>query len=486
MSTGRKILVGAIIAIVILAGVFFYLRMPDKAQVAFANVTGADPELTDPRAESFPTAEVAKPVGWAEGEKPVAAPGLTVERFSVGLSHPRTLYTLPNGDVLVALTNRPPESDIGGIEGFIAGFLFAKAGADVASANEIAVLRDSNGDGRADQTFPMKNAALASPSGMAWHDGTLYVANHNALLAFSFTPGDTKLTGKPKKLMDLPGGGNHWMRNVVIDPAGENLYVAVGSASNIAERGIEAEQGRAAIWQYSLKTGKARLFASGMRNPNGLAFSPWTGELWTTVNERDMLGSDLVPDYLTNVPIGAQYGWPWVYWRDNFDQRVDAPQPAYFNPQYVRIPEYALGPHVAALGLSFAGNGSRLGEKFVSGAVIAEHGSWNREPKSGYDVVFVRFDARGNPTGKPVPILTGFLSKDGKTTHGRPTWVAWAKDGALLVSDDTAGIVWRVTAPGAKPAPEIKPLTGPSLPPQRELRGQEASFGESYAQEVPK
>lgn len=487
MSTGRKILVGVVIALVLLGGAIWYLRSPDVAQVAFAKVTGVDPELTDPRAESFPTAEVAQPVGWAAGETPTAAPGLKVDRFAIGLSHPRTLYTLPNGDVLVALTNRPAQSEIGGVEGLVANWLFAKAGADVPSANKIAVLRDTDGDGKADQTFLMSNPALDSPSGMAWRDGTLYVANHNALLAFPFTPGATKLAGKPKKLMDLPGGGNHWMRNIVIDPDGGSIYVAVGSASNIAERGIAAEAGRAAIWQYDLKTGSARLYANGMRNPNGLAFSPWTGELWTTVNERDMLGSDLVPDYLTNVPIGAQYGWPWVYWRDNFDQRVDAPQPEFFNPQYVRIPEYALGPHVAALGMAFAGNGSLLGSKFASGVVIAEHGSWNRQPKSGYQVVFVPFDARGNPAkGAPVPILTGFLAKDGKTTHGRPTWVAWAKDGALLVSDDTAGIVWRVTAPGAKAAPAIKPLVGPSLPPQRELRGQEATFGEDYAQEVAK
>jgi glucose/arabinose dehydrogenase len=267
------------------------------------------------------------------------------------------------------------------------------------------------------------------------------------------------------------------MRNVEIAPDGQNLYVAVGSVSNIGEAGMKVEEGRAMIWEYDLAAGRQRQFGVGLRNPNGMDFSPWTGELWTTVNERDMLGSDLVPDYLTNVPVGAQYGWPWVYYKINRDRRVEAPMPR-FLMEYVRKPEFALGPHVAALGLVFSREGDRMGTGFASGAFIARHGSWNRKPPSGYDVVFVDFDARGNPVGKPVPVLTGFLKPDG-TTRGRPTWVEWAKDGALLVSDDTAGIIWRVRAPDAAPAPAIAALQGERLP-ARELKDPRAAFEADY------
>jgi glucose/arabinose dehydrogenase len=482
MSTGRKFLAGVLVVILLGLGVAAYLATPDKARLPLAAVAGSDPQLTDPRAESFPTVGIAEPVGWKANEAPVAAEGLTVTRFAEGLAHPRTMLVLPNGDVLVALTNRPPAGEPGGITGMVQKFLFRKAGADVPTPNKIALLRDTDGDGKTDQRTILANPALASPAGMAWANGTLYVANHNAVLAFPYALGATTLEGTPAKLMDLPGGGNHWMRNLVLSPDGKDLYVTVGSSSNIAENGIEREAGRAAIWNYNFESKRARQFARGMRNPNGLAFSPWSGELWATVNERDMLGSDLVPDYLTDVPIGADYGWPWVWWRNTYDERVDAPQPEGFNQAYIRIPRYALGPHVAALGLAFTSGGSTLGDRFASGAVIARHGSWNRAPKSGYDVVYVPFDARGNPAGKPVPVLTGFLSPDGKTTHGRPTWVAFAHDGALLVTDDTAGIVWRVTAPGAKPSAAIGKLGGKSLPPQRELRGQKATFDDDFAQ----
>lgn len=485
MTTGRKILIGVLVAVLALVGFTAYVLTPDRARAPLEQVTGTDPNLLRPREETIPTVGIAEPTGWPANEVPVAAEGLAVTRFADGLDHPRTMIVLPNGDVLTALTNGPPGRGPGGIEGFIMKLLFKKAGAGVPSPNKIALLRDSDGDGRAEQKIVMAHPSLSSPSGLAYRDGTLYVANHDALLAFPYQEGATSLSGTPKKLMDLPPAGNHWMRNIVLSPDGTKIYVAVGSASNIAERGLEEEVGRAAIWEYDLRSNTQRQYASGLRNPNGLAFSPWSGELWTTVNERDMLGSDLVPDYLTNVPIGAQYGWPWVWWRSNFDDRVDHPTPEGFNPEYVRIPEYALGPHVAALGLTFTGGGATLGDKFGTGAIIARHGSWNREPKSGYDVVYVAFDARGNPVGKPVPVLTGFLSKDGKTTKGRPTWVALAKDGALLVTDDTAGIVWRVTAPGAKPSAAIAPLTGASLPPRRELRGGEATFGEDFARQQP-
>ena len=325
-------------------------------------------------------------------------------------------------------------------------------------------------------------ARSASPSGIAWNDGTLYVANHNALIAFDYELGSTQISGKPRKLLDLPGGGNHWMRNIVLSPDGENLYIAVGSATNIGDDGMEAEEGRATIWEYDLESGSARPYATGLRNPNGLAWNPMSGELWTTVNERDMLGGDLVPDYLTNVPIGANYGWPWVYYKNTIDRRVKAPMPNFLT-EYARYPEYALGPHVAALGLAFTGEGNRMGDQFARGAFIARHGSWNRKPPSGYDVVFVRFDERGNPTGKPIKVLDSFLDGDGEA-RGRPTWVEWANDGSLLISDDTAGIIWRVVAPGAKPTPAVKRIKGDSLEPQTELKGDPRdAFTDEFARE---
>jgi glucose/arabinose dehydrogenase len=241
---------------------------------------------------------------------------------------------------------------------------------------------------------------------------------------------------------------------------------------------MEIEAGRATIWEYNLTSNRQRQFATGLRNPNGLDFSPWTGELWTTVNERDMLGSDLVPDYLTNVPVGAQYGWPWVYYKNNIDRRVEAPMPPY-HLEYARNPEFALGPHVAALGLVFTAQGHRMGSAMASGAFVARHGSWNRKPPSGYDVVYVAFDERGNPVGKPVPVLTGFLNDDG-TTKGRPTWVEWAGDGSLLVSDDTAGIIWRTIAPDAGPGAAIARLEGAPLRPRSELEDPRAAFEEDY------
>ncbi|MBD3729970.1 MAG: sorbosone dehydrogenase family protein [Sphingomonadales bacterium] len=484
MSTLRKILIALLVILVLLAGFGWYMTRGQTAELTMDQVSGTDPKLADPSPENFPTVGIADPVGWGADQVPAAAQGLAVTRFADGLDHPRVVYTLPNGDVLVALTNRPPASDPGGITGWFMRTFLDKAGAGDASPNQIVLLRDANGDGKADVKQVLRSD-LSSPSGMAWRDGTLYVADHDALLAFKYQPGEMAISGTPEKLMDLPPAGNHWMRNIIISPDGKQIYVAVGSSSNIGENGMDKEEGRAAIWEYDIAKKRQRLYASGLRNPNGLAWSPMSGELWTTVNERDMLGGDLVPDYLTNVPVGAQYGWPWVYWGDTFDRRVEAPVPAYLT-EYARKPEFALGPHVAALGLVFTQGGSMLGEKFSHGAIIARHGSWNRKPPSGYDVVYVAFDDLGNPVGKPVPLLTGFL-EDGGKTHGRPTWVAWAGDGALLVSDDTAGIIWRVVAPGAAPAQAMKPLTGTSLPPRTELNGDsQAAFGpEDYARVEP-
>ncbi|MBX7494609.1 sorbosone dehydrogenase family protein [Qipengyuania sp. 6B39] len=481
MSILKKLGIALVVFLLVLAAGFWFVSRGDTASLPWDEVVGTDPTLEEPQAETFPTVAIAEPVGWGADEVPVAAEGLAVTRFADGLEHPRTLQALPNGDILVALTRAPAKEGDGGITAWIADWLMSRAGATGESPNQIVLLRDADGDGAAEVKQVLLEG-LDSPSGLAWGDGTLYVANHDAVLAYPYELGAATVSGEPRKVTDLAGGGGHWMRNLALSRDGTKLYAAVGSDTNIADKGMEAEEGRALIWEIDLETGKRRIFGGGLRNPNGLDFNPWSGELWTTVNERDMLGSDLVPDYLTNVPVGAQYGWPWVYWGDNFDRRVKYPIPAYIN--YVRKPEYALGPHVAALGFVFSAEGAKMGENFASGAFIARHGSWNRKPPSGYDVVYVAFDERGNPTGKPIPVLTGFLKDDG-TTRGRPTWVEWAGDGSLLVSDDTAGIIWRVVAPGAAGQPGIEQISGNRLPPQRELRGQEASFGEDdYARTV--
>ena len=481
MSTRRKIILAILAAFLVIAVVVFFLVRGNAAELSVAAVSGTDPQLGEPAGGIFPTVAIAEPVGWADSELPIAAEGLVVQRFADGLDHPRVLHALPNGDVLVSLTRAPAKEGDGGIMSWISNFLMSRAGATGESADQILLMRDADGDGVA-EVKQVVAEDLSSPSGMAWRDGTLYVANHDALLAFDYALGDARVSGTPRKLMDLAPGGGHWMRNIELNPDGTKLYVAVGSVSNVGEKGMEVEKGRAMIWEYDIEAGTQRPYGVGLRNPNGLDFNPMSGELWTTVNERDMLGGDLVPDYLTNVPVGAQYGWPWVWWKNNIDERVEAPMPAYIT-EYARRPEYALGPHVAALGLVFSAEGNRMGEAFGRGAFIARHGSWNRKPPSGYDVVYVAFDERGNPQGKPVPVLTGFLTGDG-TTKGRPTWVEWAGDGSLLVTDDTAGIVWRVIAPGAQPAAALERVTGQALRPQIELRGDPAaSFSEDFARE---
>ena len=488
MGILRKLAIALVVFVLVAGGLLFYLSRGDTADLSVEAVAGTEPTLEEPNPETVPTVQIAEPVGWKDGEAPVPADGLAVNRFAEGLDHPRILYALPNGDVLVTLTRAPSDwgkAEDGGffasIRDWIAGLLLSKAGATGESANEIVLLRDANSDGVAEVKQVLLSEGLDSPSGMSWHDGTLYVANHNAVLAFDYDLGGDTVNGEPRKLMDLPPGGGHWMRNMEVHPDGDRLYVAVGSLGNIDENGMAAEEGRAMIWEYNLETGSSRPFGAGLRNPNGLDFSPWSGELWTTVNERDMLGSDLVPDYLTNVPAGVQYGWPWIYFGDNIDRRVESPMPR-FIMEYTRKPVYALGPHVAALGLVFTKEGHRMGENFASGAFIARHGSWNRKPPSGYDVIYVAFDERGNPTGPPVPVLSGFLNEDG-TTKGRPTWVEWAADGSLLMSDDTGGIIWRTMAPASQPGAGINRLRGEPLRPQRELTDPRATFEEDYLRE---
>lgn len=436
---------GLVAAIIIGLVIYFWIGNP--AEMTLDEVSGTDPVIAPANPERIPTVKLLEPSGWADGAAPAAAEGLAVTRFAEGLDHPRAMLTLANGDVLVAETNGPP-GDIETLRDRVKAWFMDKVGAGVPSANRIVLLRDGDGDGVAETRSALVEG-LNSPFGMIAHDGKLYVANTDSLVVFPFEPGETRIEAEPEKLMDLPGGGDHWARNLALSPEGDKIYVAVGSATNIADDGMDVEQGRAAIHEYDIASGTSRLFASGLRNPTGLAFNPDSGELWTTVNERDMLGSDGPPDYLTNVPIGAQYGWPWIYWRFEFDPRVEAPMPEYLK-EYTRYPEYSLGAHVAPLGLVFAGDNA-LGDRFASGAFVARHGSWNRKPAAGYDVVFVAFDDRGNPREKlPVPVLTGFID-DGSAAHGRPTMLTWDQTGALLVSDDTAGIIWRVSAAGATP-----------------------------------
>ena len=436
----------AVIGLVLLVGiaVVAWLAWPDKARVDLANVAGARPEITAPREQVLPTVKTAKPIGWARGQTPIPAAGLKVAAFATGLDHPRWLYRLPNGDVLVAETNSPPR-DGGGIKGWVMRMLMGRVGAAVPSANRITLLRDADGDGVAEVKTPFMTG-LNSPYGMALLDGQLYIANTDALVRVPYQEGATRSTAKPELVVKLPGGGNHWARNVIAAEDGRTLYVSVGSASNIAENGLDKERFRAAILQVYPKEKTFRIFAAGLRNANGMALVPGTNRLWTVVNERDMLGSDLVPDYLTAVELGDHFGWPWYYWGGYVDPRVEPKNPQL--QQYAKRPDYALGPHVAALGLTFA-NDAKLGDRFARGAFIGEHGSWNRAPLSGYKVVFVPFTEAGWPVAnaKPIDVLTGFVNADGKA-HGRPVGVITDRTGGLLVADDVGNVIWRVAAAG--------------------------------------
>ena len=435
----------ALIVVVVIAGVV-YLAWPDTARLDIAAVQGVRPTISAPRLQTLPTVKIADVVGWQNGAKPTPAPGLAVAAFATGLDHPRWVYELPNGDVLVAESNRPPAKTTPTLTDRVMGFFFKKAGAGSPSANRITLLRDANGDGVAE----VKTAFLTglnSPTGMALVGDTLFVANTDAVVRFPYQAGQTRITAKPMTVARYPGGGNHWARGLVASPDGKHLYVSIGSASNIAEKGVEIEKKRAMIIEVTPENGYWRIFGAGLRNPQGMAWEPRSGRLWTVVNERDMLGSDLAPDYLTSVTLGDNFGWPWYYWGGYTDTRVEPANPGL--QQYSRRPDYALGPHVAALGLSFAQN-ARLGANFANGAFIGEHGSWNRKPVSGYKVVYVPFGDNGFPAtnAKPVDVLTGFLTKDGDA-QGRPVGVIVDRTGALLVADDVGNVIWRVSNPAA-------------------------------------
>jgi glucose/arabinose dehydrogenase len=402
---------------------------------------GATPTLPAPVKRLIPTVNIAPAKGWPEGVTPVPMAGLAVTALAAKLDHPRWLAVLPNGDVLVAESNAPAKPEDGqGIKGLVMKWVMKRAGAGVPSANRITLLRDADGDGQA-ETRSVFLEGLNSPFGMALVGNALYVANTDAVVRFPYETGQTRIVAPPVKVVDLPAGpiNHHWTKNLIASPDGSKLYVTVGSNSNAGERGMEAEADRAAIWEVDPKTGSHRVFASGLRNPNGLGWAPGSGALWTVVNERDEIGSDLVPDYLTSVKDGAFYGWPYSYYGQNVDARVKPPRPDLVARAV--SPDYALGSHVAPLGLVFS-DGKALLPALASGAFVGEHGSWNRVPHSGYKVVFVPF-AQGQPAGLPVDVLTGFLSAEGHA-YGRPVGVAMDQRGALLVADDVGNVVWRV------------------------------------------
>ncbi len=442
---------GAIITLVLAGAAVWYNMTPDKAQLTLEDMQGQAPEIFEIRQENVPSIKIAPIIGWKAGETPAAAKGLAVNEFAAGLDHPRWLYQLPNGDVLVAEATSPARPTKG-MGDRITRAVMKKANGSDKSANRITLLRDADGDGKAEFRSVLLDG-LNSPTGMALLRDMLFIGNTDGVRYYPYKAGDTQITDKGKLLMKLPAGtpNNHWARNIIIDPKGENLYATVGSHGNIGEGGdFEAYHAnkpeRALIRYYNFKRQEQGIYAYGLRNPNGLAFNPQSGTLWTTVNERDMLGSDGPADYMTTVDFGTFYGWPFYFWGGIQDPRVQQSRPDL--RQYTKRPDYALGPHVAALGIDFA-KGAQLGDAWGRGAFVALHGSWNRSPASGYKVIYVPFNERGFPVDKikPVDVLTGFLNDKGEA-HGRPAGLIVDKSGALLVADDAGNRIWRVSKGG--------------------------------------
>jgi len=428
----RALLLGA--ALLPLAACAGASKLPPSATY------GPSPVLPEPQSALIPTINARKAVGWPAGDKPIPAAGLKVQAFAEGLDHPRWLYALPNGDVLVAETNAPPRpKDDQGIKGAVMKAVMKMAGAATPSANRISLLRDADGDGVA-ETKTVFLSGLNSPFGMTLVGNTLYVANTDGVVRFPYRTGDTRITAAPVTVTDLPAGlrNHHWTKNVIASRDGTKLYATVGSNSNVAEFGMAEEEGRAAIWEIDVATGQKRLFATGLRNPNGMDWEPTTGVLWTAVNERDEIGHDLVPDYMTSVRDGGFYGWPYSYW-GRVDTRVKPGDPA--KVAAALNPDYALGAHTASLGLAFYT--AELMPQYRGGVFIGQHGSWNRNPVSGYKVVFVPFSG-GKPSGPAQDVLTGFLDENVQA-KGRPVGVIVDRTGALLVADDVGNVVWRVS-----------------------------------------
>ncbi|MFQ6161193.1 PQQ-dependent sugar dehydrogenase [Sinorhizobium meliloti] len=442
-----RFLIGTGVLLLALAGC-----SDDGADFDVSQQIGPDPVLPEPTSELMPDMKIAEVVGWQDGTTPSVPDNLVIAAYAKDLANPRTVHTLPNGDVLVVQSREPSGKPIERPKDMIRGWIMSMAHGGGAGpekeSNLITLLRDTDRDGTVDERHDLLTG-LNSPFGVAWHEGTLYVAAADAILAYPYQLGQAEITGEPRVLTPLPGGpiNHHWTKDLALSPDGRYLYASVGSNSNVAERGLEAEKGRAAIWQVDRETGAARVFASGLRNPNGLIFHPETGVLWTVVNERDELGPNLVPDYMTSVQEGAFYGWPWSYYGAYVDERVHPPRPDMVEKAIP--PDYALSSHVAALGLVFS-NGSALPEPFANGAFIGEHGSWNRSSFNGYKVVYVPFE-NGRPAGKAQDVVTGFI--EGDQARGRPVGVAIDGTGALLVADDAGNTVWRVAGADGRVTP---------------------------------
>jgi len=412
----------------------------DNSALSIKRGMGSNPQLPAPNLEKIPTVSVAKAIGWQPNTMPIVNEGLLINAFSTDLNHPRWLYTLPNGDVLVAESNSPANLDASfSLRGWFAGMLMKKAGAGVKSPDRIMLLRDADKDGVAElKTVFAEN--LTSPFGMTLLDNTLYIANADALVKYAYQTGMTQVEGQYTKVVDLPAGINHhWTKNVIARNDGK-LMVTVGSNSNVGENGMDIEENRAAILEIDPVNQTSKIFATGLRNPNGMAIEQKTGELWTVVNERDQLGGDLVPDYLTSVKEGGFYGWPYYYYGQHIDSRIASPDPALINKSI--IPDYALGSHTASLGLLNTSKTS-LGELFSEGMFVSQHGSWNRSPKSGYKVIYVPFE-NGTANGESIDVITGFLNSS-EEAQGRPVGLAHDQTGALLVADDVGNTIWRVT-----------------------------------------
>jgi len=438
-------LVRSILSIAAVSAVFTIWAIAVSADDAKQAGFGPDPELPAPQSNLVPTIKVAPVARWKDNEKPGTPTDLAVAAYAKNLDHPRWLYVLPNGDVLVAETNGPKRPEDGkGVKGWFQSLFQKYAGAKTASADRITLLRGLKPDGSA-ETRSVFLEGLHSPFGMALVGNAFYVANTDALLKFDYHPGDTKISSPAVKVADLPNGpiNHHWTKNVIANDDGSKLYVTVGSNSNAGENGLDKENDRARILEIDAKSGATRTFASGLRNPNGMGWEPTTHTLWTVVNERDELGDDLVPDYLTSVKDGAFYGWPYSYFGQHLDPRIKTERPELVEKAVV--PDYALGAHTASLGLTFSSSKS-LPSRFSQGAFIGQHGSWNRSKPSGYKVIFVPF-TNGKPAGDPEDVLTGFLDADGNA-RGRPVGVTISNDGSLLVADDVGNTIWRVSASG--------------------------------------
>jgi len=413
----------------------------ERAQLDPAAQVGNDPQLPQPQSFLVPPMQVPNGVGWQGDAHPTVASGLSIEKIATGLLHPRQLLVLPNGDVLVVESNGPGEEAVTTPKQLVAGLIKGRSGKGAKGGNRITLLRKQSGAATWEAHVLLEH--LHSPFGIQLIDRTLYVADTDKIMKYAYEPGQLRISDPGTELADLPSTVNHhWTKSMVASPDGKKLYVGVGSNSNITENGLEVEYRRAVVLEVDVTTGASRVFASGIRNPTGLQWEPQTGKLWAIVNERDEIGADLVPDYMTSVKDGGFYGWPYSYYGQHLDQRVKQQRPDLVAKAI--SPDFALSSHVAPLGLLFY-TGSNLPSAYRGGAFIGEHGSWDRSPLNGYKVSFVKF-VDGRPTGPVQPVVTGFFSQDESSLYGAPVGLAQGADGALLIADDVGNAVWSVTA----------------------------------------